>query len=144
MDCVHFQCLINTWYVSADMQLYLIAPFLVYLVHRFKAKALIAFLVLILAGCWNIIALHVKNNLRDLYVHVFKSMHWILSIKCNQSFHFSNVLCFFLQRRRSKNWIDLFSNSYSIYIMVDWFHPWIHFGRISKRINSYSEGMRSK
>lgn len=45
-----FQCFPPSLYLAVDMQLYLIAPVMVYSIYRFKAKAL-AILSLLVLGC---------------------------------------------------------------------------------------------
>lgn len=37
----------HTWYLSVDMQLFIVAPFLVYLLYRFKNKVVPFIIVLI-------------------------------------------------------------------------------------------------
>lgn len=80
-------CLPNTWYISVDMQLFFIAPFIVHLMHRFKAKAM-AILVILILGCIGLtLALHWYYNLTLLYVqnciesfilkHIIRSSHTI-------------------------------------------------------------------
>lgn len=56
-------CMPNTWYISVDFQLFFITPFIVHLIHRLKAKALIILFILIL-GCIGLtLALHWYYNL---------------------------------------------------------------------------------
>lgn len=45
-----FKCLIPSWYLSADTQLFFIAPFVIYFIHFFKLKAIFA-LTLSILGC---------------------------------------------------------------------------------------------
>lgn len=43
----YFQCMGHTWYLSVDMQLFIIAPFIVYLLYRFKLKILVVVILAI-------------------------------------------------------------------------------------------------
>lgn len=61
-------CNINAWHVCVDMQLFIITPAIVYLIHRFKVKTIIALVAVIMACAWYTIHLHVKYNLSILYV----------------------------------------------------------------------------
>lgn len=45
-----FKCFIHSWYLSVDMQLFLISPLIVYLIYRFNMKALLVMVSLVL-GC---------------------------------------------------------------------------------------------
>lgn len=46
-------CFIHSWYLSVDTQLFLISPFVMYLIYKFKTKAVfgLSFLVLGCIGC---------------------------------------------------------------------------------------------
>lgn len=60
---MHSKCLIHTWYLSADTQLYILAPFVVQLIFFFKFKAIFA-LTLSIIGCivWTI-GTYIKTDL---------------------------------------------------------------------------------
>lgn len=47
---LHFQCFSHSWYLSMDFQLFIIAPFIVLLIYKFKTKAVFGLSMLIL-GC---------------------------------------------------------------------------------------------
>lgn len=36
-----FKCYSHAWYLSVDMQVFVLSPFVVYLIHRFELKAII-------------------------------------------------------------------------------------------------------
>lgn len=58
----------HTWYLSVDMQLFLVAPFIVLLINWFGLFAIFA-LVLMICGCcaWTVIV-HVDNGFKSMYV----------------------------------------------------------------------------
>lgn len=62
-----FQCFRSSWYLSVDMQLFIIAPAIAYLIHRWRAKALIALFVLILSCVGCTLATHAIHNLGNSY-----------------------------------------------------------------------------
>lgn len=69
-DChAIFQCFLTSWYISMDLQLFIVAPAIVFLIHRSRVKTLIALfaVVLICVGCT--IAAHANYNLRNMYVY---------------------------------------------------------------------------
>lgn len=59
-------CLPHTWYLSVDMQLFIVAPFVVYLMYWFNLKTIL-FLILSIIGCiaWTVIV-HVDYGLKNL------------------------------------------------------------------------------
>lgn len=64
-----FKCMANTWYISVDMQLFFIAPFIILCIHRYNKKAL-AGLLLLIFGCVGLtLVVHLKYNLTTLYVN---------------------------------------------------------------------------
>lgn len=65
------QCIIPTWYLSVDTQLFIIAPFLVYLIHRYQKITLTALLILILSCIGYTIPIYVNHDIRIAYVHCF-------------------------------------------------------------------------
>lgn len=74
-----FQCF-HTWYLAVDMQLYLIAPIVVYLIYRFKAKAL-ALLSLLVIGCVGCtIATNVQYGVKHLYALLQFIADWMRAI----------------------------------------------------------------
>lgn len=75
------------------------------------------------------------HPIRDAYKHLC-ALHW----HCLAA---SSLLLFLIQRRRDENWNNLFSHAYTIHIVVDWFHRWIHFGWVPKGFHWYSNGMTS-
>lgn len=60
------QCYIYSWYLAVDMQLYFIAPAIMYLIYRFKAKAISALVVLILSCIACTLSVHVDRGLKTL------------------------------------------------------------------------------
>ncbi|XP_031616894.1 nose resistant to fluoxetine protein 6-like [Contarinia nasturtii] len=60
-------CLAPTWSSSVDMQLFLISPAIIYLFRRFKVKALIPFILLLLGCIYFTLSVHVKYNLTTLF-----------------------------------------------------------------------------
>lgn len=66
-------CYPHTWYLSADMQLFVISPFVIYLIHRYKMKTIIGLLVAIL-GCMGYkFIIHQIYNITHLYVSITQS-----------------------------------------------------------------------
>lgn len=88
---IFFKCYLASWYLSADTQLFFISPLLIYLVCRFKMKAFIALVGLILGSIGFTLALHVNHNLTDLYV--FKLNIEIYVIISNLSSAKRNYVC---------------------------------------------------
>lgn len=64
----YFQCLGHFWFLAVDMQLFIVAPLIVYLIYRFNVIAII-FLVLTILGstAWTVIEL-TNKGLKGLYV----------------------------------------------------------------------------
>lgn len=60
------QCLMHTWYLNVDMQLFVIAPFIIYLIYRFKAKTIFTLAILVLGCVFTTVAVHVKYELKTL------------------------------------------------------------------------------
>lgn len=79
--------------MCVDMQLYFIAPAIVYLIQRFKAKAHIVALVSVLSCIGLTLASHVLFDIRNVYVHYF-------SIEYFQIFFFKNFGQFFFMFAR--------------------------------------------
>ncbi|XP_055304016.1 uncharacterized protein LOC129569308 [Sitodiplosis mosellana] len=51
-------CLLHTWYLSVDMQLFFVAPFIVYMIYFFKSRALYVLSMLVIACVGGTIAIH--------------------------------------------------------------------------------------
>ncbi|XP_031635113.1 nose resistant to fluoxetine protein 6-like [Contarinia nasturtii] len=60
-------CFGSSWYLSVDTQLYCIAPAIVYLIYRFKAKSLVPLSLLVLACIIITLRVHVMYNLTTLF-----------------------------------------------------------------------------
>lgn len=60
------QCLGHSWYLSIDMQLFLIAPIIIYLIFWFKKKAIVILSIFVLGCVGCTIAVHLKYNLKWL------------------------------------------------------------------------------
>lgn len=58
----------QSWYLSVDMQLFIVAPALVYLVHRFKKTTIIALLIASLISMAWIVFVHIDIGLANTYV----------------------------------------------------------------------------
>lgn len=58
--------MVPTWYLSADMQLFIIAPVIVYLIDRFKAKTIFTLTLLVLGCILNTTIVHIKYGLKHL------------------------------------------------------------------------------
>lgn len=56
----------HTWYLNVDMQLFIIAPFIVYLIYRFKTKTLFALVLLVLGCVFATVAVHLKYGLKNV------------------------------------------------------------------------------
>lgn len=61
------QCFRHSWYLSLDMQLFIIAPAIVYLMYRFKTKAVYGLSVSIVGCMACTVAVHLKYNLTTMY-----------------------------------------------------------------------------
>lgn len=61
-----FQCFMHSWSMSVDMQLYFIAPAIVYLIQRYNAKARTIVLVSVLCSIGLTLASHVIFDLQNL------------------------------------------------------------------------------
>lgn len=57
------------WYLSADMQFFIISPGLVYLIHRFKKATFIALLISILCCVVYMVFVYIDEDIRNAYVH---------------------------------------------------------------------------
>lgn len=66
----NFKCYPHAWYLSVDMQLFAISPFVVYLIHRYRRKAIIGLVVVILGCMAYTFIIHVMYNITHLYVSV--------------------------------------------------------------------------
>lgn len=62
------QCFRHSWYLSLDTQLFLLAPGIVYLLFRFKTKALYALSIMVFGCVACTLAIHLKYNLTTMYV----------------------------------------------------------------------------
>ncbi|XP_031623576.1 nose resistant to fluoxetine protein 6-like [Contarinia nasturtii] len=60
-------CFGHSWYLSVDMQLFLISPAIVYLIYRFKLKALIPLTLLLLGCIYSTLDVHIKHNLTTIF-----------------------------------------------------------------------------
>lgn len=58
--------MMHTWYLNVDMQLFIVAPFIIYLIYRFKTKALFALATLVLGCIFTTAAVHVTYGLKTL------------------------------------------------------------------------------
>lgn len=63
-----FQCFRHAWYLSLDMQLWWLAPGILYLVYRYKLKTLYALTALVLGCMGCTLAVHLKYNFTTMYV----------------------------------------------------------------------------
>lgn len=61
-------CYAHAWYLSPDMHLFLLSPLVVYLIHRYKMKAILLFLIVILGCFGTTVAIHLIYNFTNLYV----------------------------------------------------------------------------
>lgn len=57
----------HTWYLSVDMQLFLVAPFIIYLIYRFKMKMIIMSILLVIGCIGCTLAVHLQYELKSLY-----------------------------------------------------------------------------
>lgn len=76
------QCMISTWYLSVDMQLFFIAPVLVYSVHRFKKTTLLALLIAILCCVVYTVLNYIDKNIRHEWLYMMIISSWIC-VCCN-------------------------------------------------------------
>lgn len=60
-------CLSQSWYLSIEMQLFILAPFLVYAYHRYQTKTIIISLIAILISMGWTWALYIKYDLSKVY-----------------------------------------------------------------------------
>lgn len=69
--CAFAQCFTYSWYLAVDMQLFLIGPAIIYLIHRFKTKT-IAILIFAVLSCIGLtINAYLEYDLRTLWVDFF-------------------------------------------------------------------------
>lgn len=61
--CLCFQCVGHSWYLSVDMQLFIASPPFIYMLHRYKHKALAIPLALCLLSIVLTMWLSVEHNL---------------------------------------------------------------------------------
>lgn len=61
-------CYVQAWYLSPDMHLFLFSPFAVYLIHRYKMKAIYGFLIVIFGSFGLTVAIHLIYDFTILYV----------------------------------------------------------------------------
>lgn len=61
------KCLSQSWYMSIEMQLFFIAPALIYSYHRFRTKTIIVSMVSIIICMGWTWALYVINDLTKMY-----------------------------------------------------------------------------
>lgn len=61
-------CYAQAWYLSPDMHFFLVSPLVIYLIHRYKSKAIWSILVVMLGSCVLTVALHLIYNFTILYV----------------------------------------------------------------------------
>lgn len=60
------QCFAQAWYLSPDMHLFVLSPFVVYFLHRYRMKAILTFLAVILGSFVFTVAIHLIYNFTDL------------------------------------------------------------------------------
>lgn len=60
------KCLAHSWYLSVDMQLFVFAPLVVYLIYRFESKGALGMVLLVLGCIGCTIAVHVEKDLKGL------------------------------------------------------------------------------
>lgn len=85
------QCFTYSWYLAVDMQLFLIEPAIIYLIHRFKTKT-IAILVFAVLGCFGLtINAYLEYDLRTLWVlgtcPLIFDIQWILFTVVDWYYH---------------------------------------------------------
>lgn len=56
----------HTWYLNVDMQLFILAPLIIYLIYRFKFKTIFALATLVLGCILTTIIVHTKYELKSL------------------------------------------------------------------------------
>ncbi|XP_031635339.1 nose resistant to fluoxetine protein 6-like [Contarinia nasturtii] len=65
-------CVPESWYLSVDMQLFVISPAIVYFIYKFNVKAVAVLSLLILGGVVCTVLIDVDNNFKSYLVHVDK------------------------------------------------------------------------
>lgn len=63
LQCFSLQCLGHLWYLSVDMQLFLVAPALAYAFYKFRSKALPIPILLIAVSIGSTVYLYIKHEL---------------------------------------------------------------------------------
>lgn len=63
-NIANFQCYPGAWYLSVDMQLFVISPLIIYLMDRFNTKIIYVLVVMIVGCVAYTVAVHVKYGLR--------------------------------------------------------------------------------
>lgn len=72
----YVQCFSSSWYISVDIQLFIIAPAIVYSINRYAAKTFIILFGLIVSCVGFTLAAHAEHNLRNMYVYFLHSDFW--------------------------------------------------------------------
>lgn len=78
----------HSWYLSVDMQLFIIAPALAYLVHRFKKTAILVILAAMLISMVWIVFIHIDTNMTNTYAFLLIPDFVLITIP-RRSNHFS-------------------------------------------------------
>lgn len=63
---IQSKCAGHSWYLSADTQLFIVSPFIVYLLYRFKNKTLVALVLLIIGNIGCTIVIYQKYKFTGL------------------------------------------------------------------------------
>lgn len=61
------QCIPPAWYLSVDMQLFVISPLIIYLIYRFNKKTICALVILVFGCIGCTIAIHLKYGFRSIW-----------------------------------------------------------------------------
>lgn len=56
----------QTWYLNVDFQLFIVAPLVIYLLYRFKAKTLFILAISVLGCVFATVIVHMKYELKTL------------------------------------------------------------------------------
>lgn len=59
------QCFVHSWYLSVDFQLFICAPFVVYLIYKFRTKAILCFTYLVVGCVGCTISTHLTNDFEN-------------------------------------------------------------------------------
>lgn len=71
-----FQCMGHTWYLSVDMQLFILAPFLIYLLYHYRTKIVVLIVAMIAYSTGSTLYLYIYHGFMGRWIdfkYVYKT-----------------------------------------------------------------------